>query len=125
MNIAYWVHGVHENLYEYTTNSETYRVHGVHEKNKSCDCFAIRPSSQLVNGSKSLMVAFRIALLISEMLDNGKGMKDADRKDLKTLGFGYKDFEDQEPGQKESGYNDSYQFIESIDKLVPPKDLND
>lgn len=125
MNIAYWVHGVHENLYEYTTNSETYRVHGVHEKNKSCDCFAIRPSSQLVNGSKSLMVAFRIALLISEMLDNGKGMKDADRKDLKTLGFGYKDFEDQEPGQKESGYNDSYQFIESIDKLVPPKDLDD
>ena len=76
------------------------------------------------------MVAFRIALLISEMLDNGKGMKNADIKDLATHGFGYKnledkDFEDKESGQKDYGYNDSYQLVERIDKLVPPKDLDD
>lgn len=97
----------------------------VHEKNTNCDCFAMRPASQLVNGSKSLMVAFRIALLISEMLSDGKGMSEKDKNDFATLGFGYKDFEDKETGQKDYGYNDSYEFIESIDKLVPPKDLDD
>lgn len=84
-NIAYWVHG----------------------KNKECDCFAMRPASQLVNGSKSLIVAFRIALLISEMFDNGNGMSDDDRKDLTTLGFGY----------IELAYN--------IDDLVKPVNLDD
>ena len=79
----------------------------VHEENKKCDCFAMRPASQLVNGSKSLMVAFRIALLISEIFDNGKGISDNDRKDLTTLGFGY----------SELAYN--------IDDLVKPVDLND
>jgi len=96
----------------------------VHEKNTNCDCFAMRPASQLVNGSKSLMVAFRIALLISEMLSDGKGMSEKDKNDFATLGFGYKDFEDKETGQKDYGYNDSHEFIESIDKLVPPKDLD-
>lgn len=114
-NIAYYVHNKEFSNY----------VHNKEDENKNCDCFAIRPSSQLVNGSKSLMVAFRIALLVSEMLDNGKGMKDADKKDFATHGFGYKDFENQESEQKDYGYNDSYQFIESIDKLVPPKDLDD
>ena len=79
----------------------------VHEENKNCDCFAIRPSSQLVNGSKGLMVAFRIALLISEMLDDGNGMSDDDRKDLKTLGFGYGE------------------LANNIDELVKPVELDD
>ena len=79
----------------------------IHEENKNCDCFAMRPASQLVNGSKSLMVSFRIALLISEMLDNGKGMSDDDEKDLTTLGFGYSE------------------MAKNIDDLVKPIDLND
>ena len=97
----------------------------VHEKNKNCDCFAIRPASQMVNGSKGLMVAFRIALLISEMLDNGKGMSDDDRKDLTTLGFGYRLFGDKDSGQKEYGYKDYCELVEHIDTLVPLKNLDD
>ena len=97
----------------------------VHEKNKNCDCFAIRPASQMVNGSKGLMVAFRIALLISEMLDNGKGMSDDDRKDLTTLGFGYRLFGDKDSRQKEYGYKDYCELVEHIDTLVPLKNLDD
>ena len=39
---------------------------------------------------RKLVIAFRMAQLISEQLDNGKGMKEDDVKDLKDTGFGYK-----------------------------------
>lgn len=94
-NIAYWIHG----------------------ENNKCDCFAMRPASQVVNSSQRFLLAFRIALLISEMLDDGRGMTAEDREDFKpttakktTKVFGYKDYF--EPG-------------ESVDTLFPPKDLYD
>lgn len=52
--------------------------------------FVLRPSSELMNfDDRKLLIAFRMAQLISEQLDNGKGITDDDEKDLATTGFGY------------------------------------
>jgi len=57
---------------------------------KDCNCFVVRPSSQLVNSPNELPVAYCMALQISEMLDGGRGIQPDGIADLKTTGFGYK-----------------------------------
>lgn len=55
-----------------------------------CNCFVLRPSSHLINfDTKRLLVAFRMAQVISLHLDNGKGIEEKDVKDLSATGFGY------------------------------------
>ena len=54
------------------------------------DVFVLRPSSKLMNfDDRKLLIAFRMAQLISEQLDGNKGITDDDVKDLKKTGFGY------------------------------------
>jgi hypothetical protein len=52
--------------------------------------FVLRPSSELMNfNTRKLAIAYRMAQLISEQFDGGRGMTDADMADLKKGGFGY------------------------------------
>ena len=83
----------------------------------NCDCFAMRPASQVVNSSKRFLLAFRIALLISEMLDDGRGMTDEDKEDLRPTRT--------KKTTKVFGYRNYCKPSESIDELVPPKELDD
>lgn len=60
--------------------------------NANTNCFVLRPSSELVNSALEMPVAYRLAVLLSEVLDGGRGIQDDDMglKDLKAVGFGYK-----------------------------------
>jgi hypothetical protein len=56
------------------------------------NAFVLRPSSHLMNfDTKRLVVALRMAQVISQQLDSGKGINEADVKDFATTGFGYKE----------------------------------
>jgi voltage-gated potassium channel len=58
------------------------------------NAFVLRPSSELMNfDDRKLLIAFRMAQIISEQLDNGKGITDDEVKDLKETGFGYQEKE--------------------------------
>ena len=55
-----------------------------------CNMFVLRPSCDIVNfDNRSMLIAFRIAMLLSEQLDDGKGITDEDVKDFKNTCFGY------------------------------------
>lgn len=59
--------------------------------------FVLRPSSELVNFNvRKLVAALRMAQIISEQLDIGKGMEDDDINDFKETGFGYREKSDDE-----------------------------
>lgn len=52
--------------------------------------FVIRPSSELVNfNDRKLAIAYRMAMVISQQLDGGRGIQPDDVKDFKETGFGY------------------------------------
>ena len=52
--------------------------------------FVLRPSSELINfNSSKLAIAFRIAQLMSEQFDDGRGITEADAADLKKKTVGY------------------------------------
>ena len=52
--------------------------------------FVLRPSSHMmVFDTKKLVYAYRMASIISEVLDNGKGIEADDVKDISSTGFGY------------------------------------
>ncbi len=54
------------------------------------NCFALRPSYDIINfDNRRYLVAYRMALVISQILDNGKGMDPDEVKDLETSDFGY------------------------------------
>ena len=58
----------------------------------SKNTFVLRPSSDIINfQSNRLLLAFQIAMLLSEQLDNSKGITDDDVKDFKDSCFGYKE----------------------------------
>lgn len=62
----------------------------IRELNPGCNVFVMRPSSQLVNFDiRRLVIALRMAQLISQHLDNGQGMTAEDVQDFKQTGFGY------------------------------------
>ena len=64
----------------------------IREENPNANVFVLRPSSEMTNfDARNLVIAFRMAQLISEQFDNGKGISDDDVKDLATTGFGYKE----------------------------------
>lgn len=73
--------------YPLTKNNLGYKLEkqGVH-----CSTFVLRPSCDIVNfDNRNLLVAFRIALLISEQLDGARGITAEDVEDLSTSCFGY------------------------------------
>ena len=54
--------------------------------------FVLRPSSELMNfNDRKLAIAYRMAAVISELLDGSRGMQPDDVKDIKETGFGYKE----------------------------------
>lgn len=62
----------------------------IREMHPQTNVFVLRPSSELMNfNTRKLAVAYRMAQLISEQFDGGRGMTDADMADLKRGGFGY------------------------------------
>lgn len=59
----------------------------VREKHPNTNVFVLRPSSELMNfNPRRLAVAWRMAMLVSEHLDDGRGMTDEDWNDLKATG---------------------------------------
>ena len=52
--------------------------------------FVLRPSSELINfNDRKLAIAYRMATIISEQLDGGRGIQPDDVNDFKKTGFGY------------------------------------
>lgn len=73
--------------------------YAIREKHKNVNVFVLRPSSELMNfNTRKLAIAYRMAQLISEQLDGGRGMTDTDMADLKKGGFGYKENEEMNDG---------------------------
>ena len=62
----------------------------IRQEHPDTNVFVLRPSSELINfNTRKLAIAYRMALLISEHLDNGRGMNEEDCKDLKATTGGY------------------------------------
>lgn len=58
----------------------------------ACNAFVLRPSSHLMNfDTRRMVVALRMAQVISQQIDDDKGINEADVKDFATTGFGYKE----------------------------------
>ena len=56
----------------------------------NANVFVLRPSSELVNfNDRKLAIAYRMASVISQQLDGGRGIQPDDIKDFKETGFGY------------------------------------
>ena len=56
----------------------------------NANVFVLRPSSELVNfNDRKLAIAYRMATIISQQLDGGRGIQPDDVKDFKETGFGY------------------------------------
>ena len=56
-----------------------------------CNSFVLRPSTkQMIFEENKLLIAFRIAMVLSDKLDNSKGLEANDVEDFATTGFGYK-----------------------------------
>lgn len=56
----------------------------------NANVFVLRPSSELVNfNDRKLAIAYRMASVISQQLDGGRGIQPDDVKDFKETGFGY------------------------------------
>jgi voltage-gated potassium channel len=84
--------------FETAVNSSRYPLlkknlgYTIREKYPDSNVFVLRPSSELMNfDDRKLVIAYRMAQLISEQLDNSKGIDEKDIKDLKDTGFGYKE----------------------------------
>ena len=56
----------------------------------NANVFVLRPSSELINfNDRKLAIAYRMAVVISQQLDGGRGIQPKDIKDFKETGFGY------------------------------------
>ena len=56
----------------------------------NANVFVLRPSSELINfNDRKLAIAYRMATIISQQLDGGRGIQEKDTTDLKETGFGY------------------------------------
>ena len=56
----------------------------------NANVFVVRPSSELVNfNDRKLAIAYRVASVISQQLDGGRGIQPDEVKDIKETGFGY------------------------------------
>ena len=62
------------------------------EKGILCNCFLLRPSTYIINfDNRRHTIAYRMAEVISKILDNGKGVDTEDKEDFQTRSFGYTD----------------------------------
>lgn len=77
-------------------NSVRYRLeqrniaYKIKESSPSGNVFALRPSTQLINlNSNKLLIAYRMAQVISECFDDNRGIVENDLKDLKSGKYTY------------------------------------
>ena len=97
---------LHSSRYPLMKKNLGYTIRGINpqpnfQANPKCNAFVLRPSSELMNfDDRKLLIAFRIAQLLSEQLDGGKGIKDGDVQDFATTGFGYQEKKDKDDKTK-------------------------
>ena len=78
---------LHSQRFPLTKNNLGYRLQ---QKGIVCNAFVIRPSCEVINfDNRRLLIAYRIATVISRQLDGGRGIQPDDVKDFKETGFGY------------------------------------
>jgi voltage-gated potassium channel len=78
---------LHSHRFPLTKNNLGYRLQ---QKGIVCNAFVIRPSCEVINfDNRRLLIAYRIATVISQQLDGGRGIQPDDVKDFKETGFGY------------------------------------
>lgn len=78
---------LHSQRFPLTKNNLGYRLR---KEGVVCNTFVIRPSCDIINFENSRrLVAYRIATVISQQLDNGRGIQPDDVNDFKGTGFGY------------------------------------
>ena len=69
----------------------------IREKKPNANVFVLRPSSELMNfNDRKLAIAYRMATIISQQLDGGRGIQEKDVEDFKETGFGYSKNEESE-----------------------------
>ena len=78
---------LHSQRFPLTKNNLGYRLQ---QKGIVCNSFVIRPSCEVINfDNRRLLIAYRLASIISQQLDGGRGIQPDDVKDFKETGFGY------------------------------------
>ena len=78
---------LHSQRFPLTKNNLGYRLQ---QKGIVCNVFVIRPSCEVINfDNRRLLIAYRMATVISQQLDGGRGIQPDDVKDFKETGFGY------------------------------------
>ena len=78
---------LHSQRFPLTKNNLGYRLQ---QKNIVCNSFVIRPSCDVIDfDNRRLLIAYRMATIISQQLDGGRGIQPDDVKDFKETGFGY------------------------------------
>ena len=78
---------LHSQRFSLTKNNLGYRLQ---QKGIVCNAFVIRPSCEVINfDNRRLLIAYRLASIISQQLDGGRGIQPGDVKDFKETGFGY------------------------------------
>jgi voltage-gated potassium channel len=78
---------LHSQRFPLTENNLGYRLR---KENIVCNTFVVRPSCDIINfDSRSLLIAYRIASIISQHLDGGRGIQEKDVNDFKDTCFGY------------------------------------
>ena len=78
---------LHSQRFALTKNNLGYRLQ---QKGIVCNTFVIRPSCEIINfDNRRLLIAYRMASVISQQLDGGRGIQPDDVEDFKGTGFGY------------------------------------
>ncbi len=78
---------LHSQRFPLTKNNLGYRLR---KENIICNTFVVRPSCDIINfDNRRLLIAYRIASIISQQLDGGRGIQPDAVKDFKETGFGY------------------------------------
>ena len=77
--------------YPLAKNNLGYRLQ---QKGINCNSFVLRPSCDVINfDDRNLLIAYRMATIISQQLDGGRGIQPDDVTDFKETGFGYRKVE--------------------------------
>jgi voltage-gated potassium channel len=83
---------LHSQRYPLTQNNLGYRLR---KEDIVCNSFVIWPSCDIINfDNRRLLIAYRMASIISQQLDGGRGIQPDAIKDFKKTGFGYGKIED-------------------------------
>ena len=78
---------LHSQRFPLTKNNLGYRLR---KENIICNTFVVRPSCDIINfDSRNLLIAYRLASIISQQLDGGRGVQPGDIIDFKDTCFGY------------------------------------